>query len=243
MDWQPATLIEINSASKDVYSLLFKVSRWKKHFPGQHYDIRLTAENGYQAERSYSIASSPNEKDLIEFGVQLLDDGEVSPYLVNQLQIGEQIEVKGPLGGHFIWDITMPGPLLLIAGGSGVVPFLSMIRYYKENLKTISRRPVILLLSAQDQEHTPFYQEFREMSERGEMLKVILTLTRMFPTDWRGYKRRIDKEMLREAFGEYLDQRPMIFICGSDPFVENVANRMVDLGFQSHFIKTERFGG
>lgn len=242
MDWQRATLITNRQLTSDFYALTFEVDDWKKHYPGQHYDIRLTAENGYQAERSYSIASSPDDQGIVEFGVQLLEDGEVSPYL-SQLRHMEQIEVKGPLGGHFIWDMEMPGPVLMIAGGSGIVPIMSMLRHYLVNKGGITPRPLVLLMSAQDLEHLPYYEELKTMPEQDASIRIFFTLTRKAPKGWTGYQRRIDKEIIDEVFGAYKDQMPNIFVCGATPFVEVIANGLVNYGFNSHFIKTERFGG
>lgn len=241
-DWQVATLIKNEQLTPDFYSLTFEVDHWKRHLPGQHYDIRLTSEDGYQAQRSYSIASSPDDQGIIELGVQLLTDGEVSPYLI-RMKPKEQIEVKGPLGGHFIWDTNMPGPLLLLAGGSGIVPFMSMIRHYLKNEENILPRPIVLLMSASDIEHLPYYEELNKMTEESNSIRIFSTLTKKAPSNWTGFKRRIDREMLEEVLGAYRNQMPMIFVCGSTPFVENMANSLVDFGFESHFIKTERFGG
>lgn len=234
-----ATLMASHMIAEDVKSLTFRLASWQAHKSGQHYDIRLTAANGYQAERKYSVASAPEKLGEIEFGIQLLKNGEVSPYLF-ELPLGSQVEVRGPLGGHFIWETTMPGPLILIGGGSGMVPLVSMLRHAAIQRDT---RPIIFLISARSQERILYQQELQELKQQLPNLQVVTTLTESHPNDWKGYTRRIDKAMLEETVKDFRDAMPMIYICGPTPFVETAATLLVELGFHSHQIRTERFGG
>lgn len=216
-DWQTATLHETKQTASDIRSLFFSIPDWPDHLAGQHCDFRLTAASGYQAERSYSIASKPKEP-YIEFGVQLLQDGEVSPYLW-QMQPGDQVEIKGPIGGHFIWTPAVLGPLVLIGGGSGIAPLLSI---YKE----AAGREIVFIESASTTDKIMYYED----------LKSIL-ITRI--TSQEGH---IDQGFLDSHVSKLLSQMPMIYVCGPTPFVETVATALVNLGFNSHLIKTERFG-
>ncbi len=242
--WLIGTLISSKMVAENVKSLTFEVPEWLGHKTGQHCDIRLTSETGYQAQRSYSIANAPVAgSKLIEFGVQLLDNGEVSPYLWN-LALGDKIEIKGPLGGHFIWSTDMPGPLVLIAGGSGIVPLMAMLREHvaqKEKI-TESTRDLVLLISARTKEKVPYYIELEEYKNQYPNIKIFYTLTENTPAGWTGFSRRVDKEMLAEIVTGLLDKMPMTYICGPTGFVEAVANTLVEIGINPHSIKTERFG-
>lgn len=240
-NWQVATLLSSHDIAKGVKSLTFKTDHWIKHQSGQHYNIRLTSADGYQAERDYSIASTPEDSGIVEFGVQFLDDGEVSPYL-HQMKEGEQIEIKGPIGGHFIWDINMKGPLILIGGGSGLVPLMSMLRHYINNWDKDKNRQVILLISARDESLILYSQELKDIASKYPNIKIIITLTEKQPEGWTGYKRRIDDSMLTETFSGLISKMPMIYVCGPTPFVESVADNLVKIGFNSHEVFTERFG-
>jgi len=245
-NWQTATLIKSRFAASNVKTLVFSVDTLTPHEPGQHYDIRLTALNGYQAERSYSIASpsdSPSgEKGVLEFGVELLKNGEVSPYLW-ELKPGEKVEVRGPIGGHFIWNTNMPGPLGLIAGGSGMVPLMSMLRHYSAHAAIDPYREIVFLISARSLDRVLYREELDVFTKRHLNLRLILTLTDTPPPGWSGYARRIDAEMMRAVFGPLLGKMPMLYCCGPTLFVEVAANLLVDMGFNSHEIRTERFGG
>jgi ferredoxin-NADP reductase len=230
--------------AENVKSLTFEVPKWPGHKTGQHCDIRLTAENGYQAQRSYSIANAPEAGSTkVEFGVQILENGEVSPYLF-ALAVGDQIEIKGPLGGHFIWSTEMPGPLVLIAGGSGIVPLMAMLREHIDHAKTPeeSKREVALLVSARTQEKIPYYTELEYYKERHTNLKILYTVTESVPKDWTGFTRRVDKAMLTEITSGLVDKMPMTYVCGPTGFVEAVANTLVEIRMNPHSIKTERFG-
>jgi ferredoxin-NADP reductase len=207
---------------------------WPGHRAGQHLDVRLTAEDGYQAQRSYSIASAPEQGLAIT--VELLDDGEVSPYLVEELREGDEIELRGPIGGYFVWDADGGGPALLVAGGSGIVPLMAMIRH---RAAAGSTAPFRLLYSSRRLEDVIYRDELEQLA--GEGLEVFHTLTREQPTGWKGYSRRIDEDMLREVSFP-ADAGATVFICGSTRFVDTAADGLVTLGYDPLKIKTERFG-
>lgn len=242
-NWQIATLIKSEQVSVNVKSLVFKLANKQEVKAGQHYDIRLTAPNAYVAERSYSLASPPEqtqEKSEIEFGVQLLTDGEVSPYLW-QMKPDEQVEVRGPIGRHFVWCHSMPGPLVLIGGGSGVVPLVSMIRHWKNNLNspdqedTLNKnRRVILLASFRTLGHIFYKSELERLVQENETFKFVKVLT--------DREARIDSEKLKRVLNEIIDKMPMIYICGPTKFVEAISGSLVEMGINPHTIKTERFG-
>ncbi len=239
--WQTVILRESHMVAENVMALSFDAPDFAQFKSGQHVDVRLTAPNGYQAERSYSLANSPETVREVELGVQLLSDGEVSPYLF-QLKPGQQIELRGPVGGHFVWDISMPGPLILIGGGSGMVPLVSMLRHH--NAQTVDRgRDIFFLISSRNIERVLYREELEELKKKDAAFSSAITFTDVSPTGWDGYTRRIDKEMLEECFGQFLGKMPMIFVCGPTPFVEVVSKDLLTLGFNSHEIKTERFGG
>ncbi|HEY4510486.1 MAG TPA: FAD-binding oxidoreductase [Candidatus Paceibacterota bacterium] len=240
--WKVATLKESHMVAANVKSLTFTLSQWEGHMAGQHYDIRLTSPSGYQAERSYSAASAPEDEGIVEFGIQLLENGEVSPYLF-ELKAGEQIELRGPIGGHFIWDVKMPGPLVLIGGGSGMVPLVSMLRHHLKHREDVGQRDIVFLISARTIDHILYREELEKFSKNDSRLKIIRTLTDVQPKGWQGYSRRIDKEMLKETVGSLMGAMPMVYVCGPTPFVESVANNLLETGFNSHEIRTERFGG
>lgn len=243
-EWQVGTLVSSHMVADDVKSLVFRVEKWVEPKAGQHYDIRLTAPNGYQAERSYSVACPPEEKGIVEFGIQQLPGGEVSTFLY-EMEPGKQMELRGPLGGHFVWDVTVPGPLVLIGGGSGMVPLMSMLRHheYHRNEEAEKERKVVFLISAPNLGHVLWRDELEGLTMGDKNLEVVMTLTRQQPEGWTGYRRRIDEAMLTDVLGKLKDKMPMIYVCGPTPFVEAVADGLVRLGFNSHEIKTERFGG
>ncbi len=237
LEWQLAEVREIVAETPRVKSLLLHVPNWPGHLPGQHVDIRLTAEDGYQAQRSYSIASPP-EDELLTLTVERVDNGEVSQYLVNDLRAGDQFELRGPIGGYFIWTAATRGPLCLIAGGSGIAPLMAMLRHRdRRNGGT----PALLLYSSRSLEDVIYREELDAMARRGPDLRVVNTLTRTQPEGWLGYRRRIDKAMLAEACFPP-EQNPKIFVCGSTPLVEDVSRFLVELGHDPLTIKTERFG-
>jgi ferredoxin-NADP reductase len=213
------------------------VPGWEGHRPGQHVDLRLTAEDGYQAERSYSIASPPEQPRLV-LTVERLDEGEVSPYLVDELRVGDRVELRGPIGGYFTWTVQAGGPLLLVAGGSGVVPLMAMIRHRAAAKSDV---PARLLYSSRSYEEIIYRGELDSLTAVAQSFEVVHTLTRAQPSGWTGYRRRIDHEMLREIAWP-AEKRPIAFICGPTRLVESVATALVELGHEAGRIKTERFG-
>lgn len=238
LDWQLGEILTTQTETPRTKSITMTLPNWIGHRAGQHLDVRLTAEDGYQAERSYSIASPPEEQPRVTITVERLDDGEVSPYLTNELHTGDKLELRGPIGGYFVWDALMGGPLLLIAGGSGIVPLMAMIRHRAATGSTV---PTRLLYSSRSYEDIIYRDELDRLVKNTKMLEVIHTLTRAAPTGWKGYRRRIDAEMLREVAWPS-DQYPLIYICGPTPFVETAATTLATLGHEPRRIKTERFG-
>ena len=212
-------------------TLVLDVAGWPGHRAGQHVDLRLTAEDGYTAQRSYSIASPPEDGDPA-ITVERLDDGEVSPYLVDEAQPGDQIEVRGPVGGWFVWTAAAGGPLFLVAGGSGLVPLMSILRH---RARAGSAAEARLLLSARSDADVLYARELREL------VAPAITYTREAPAGWTGYARRVDRAMLAEA-GFPPERRPRIFVCGPTGFVEGVARELLGLGHDTSRIRTERFG-
>jgi len=237
LNWQLGTVAELVQETSRVASLVLDVPEWPGHLAGQHVDVRLTADDGYQAERSYSIASAP-EHPRLAITVERLDDGEVSPYLVGEVRKGDKVELRGPIGGYFVWRGDDHRPVLLVAGGSGVVPLMAMIRH-RTAIK--STTPTRLLYSSRSEEDIIYKAELDALSAAGDGLTVAHCLTRKQPPGWRGYARRIDRPMLEEVAWPKA-QNPIIFVCGPTPLVEGVAGHLVDLGYEAASIKTERFG-
>jgi ferredoxin-NADP reductase len=219
-------------------SITLNLPDWMGHRPGQHVDVRLTAEDGYRVERSYSIASPPEEAPHVTLTVERLDNGEVSPYLVDELRVGDKLELRGPIGGYFVWEAHLGGPLLLVAGGSGIVPLMAMLRH---RAAAGSMVPTRLLYSSRAYEDIIYREELDRLVAGGMALEVVHTLTRASPPGWTGYRRRIDTEMLREVAWPP-GQRPLAYICGPTPLVESAAGSLVSLGGDPARIKTERFG-
>ena len=217
-----------------VRTLELDVPDWPGHRAGQHVDVRLTAEDGYQAERSYSIASAPEEPLAVT--VERLEDGEVSPYLVDEAREGDAFEVRGPIGGYFVWEPDDPAPVLLIAGGSGVVPLMSMAR---DRVREGSSTPMRLLFSSRTLEDVIYREELEDLAGNG--FEVVHTLTRAQPPDWSGYSRRIDDDLLRDVAWPAAEE-PKVFVCGSTRFVDAGADGLVRLGYDPRWIRTERFG-
>jgi ferredoxin-NADP reductase len=235
LNWQVADVVGIVAETPSVDTIAFGVPGWSGHRAGQHVDVRLTAEDGYQAERSYSIASAP-AGTRVELTVERLGDGEVSPYLTEELRPGDQIELRGPVGGYFVWEASQGGPVLLVGGGSGVVPLMAMIRHRAATGSDVDMR---LLFSSRGWEDVIYRDELARIS--GDGLRVVHTLTRSRPPGWTGYARRVDAEMLAEV-GPSPAERPHIYVCGPTPFVEAVAEALVQLGHVPQQVKTERFG-
>jgi ferredoxin-NADP reductase len=235
LTWTLGEIVEVVAETPRVKTLLLDVADWPGHRPGQHVDVRLTAEDGYQAQRSYSIASAPEDRRLA-ITVERLDDGEVSPYLVDELRPGDRFELRGPIGGYFAWDVSLGGPLLLVGGGSGVVPLMAMLRH---RAAARSNVPARLLLSSRTWDDVIYRDELERLA--GDGLEIVHTLTRARPEGWSGYARRVDVELLREVAWRP-DDRPQTFVCGPTSFVETVASGLVELGHDPATIKTERFG-
>jgi ferredoxin-NADP reductase len=237
LDWQLAEVREIVVETWRVKSLVLRPSSWLGHRPGQHVDIRLTADDGYQAQRSYSIASPP-EDDLLSLTVERVENGEVSQYLVGELRAGDRFELRGPIGGYFVWTVAIGGPLCLIAGGSGIVPLMAMLRHRD---RWNGRVPAVLLYSSRTLEDVIYHEELDALARGDRHLRVVHTLTRRQPEGWTGYRRRVDRALLAEVCFPP-EQSPHIFICGSTPFVEEVSRLLVELGHDPAAIRTERFG-
>jgi ferredoxin-NADP reductase len=235
--WRLAEVGEVVAETPRTKSLVLDIPGWEGHKAGQHVDIRLTAEDGYQAQRSYSIASAP-EDDRLVLTVDRLDDGEVSPYLTEVLMAGDKLELRGPIGGYFTWEEGDGGPLLLIGGGSGVVPLMAMIRH---RAAVGSDVPTRLLYSSRSYEEIIYRDELEDLAARDGSLEVVHTLTRSKPEGWNGYDRRIDAQMLAEVAWPPEDS-PLAFVCGPTPLVEAVGGALVGLGHGSARVKTERFG-
>jgi ferredoxin-NADP reductase len=237
LSWRLARVAEIRPETPRVASLALDVPGWAGHLAGQHVDVRLTAEDGYQAERSYSIASAPDGQ-RVELTVERLDDGEVSPYLADELREGDQFELRGPIGLYFVWRPELSVPLLLVAGGSGVVPLMAMLRH---RATSGSRVPARLLFSSRTLEDVIYREELEQLAAAGDGLTVTHTLTRVQPPGWPSYDRRIDAAMLKEV-GWPPEARPLVYVCGPTRLVEAVADDLVALGHDPLRVKTARFG-
>ena len=233
MSWQIATVADVVDETARVRTIVLDISDWPGHRAGQHLDVRLTAEDGYRAEREYSIATAPGEP--VSITVERLEDGEVSPYLTEELRAGDGIELRGPLGGYFVWDPADGGPLLLAAGGSGIVPLRAVLRHRNRSGSDV---PVRLLYSSRTLADVIYRAELEHPAEGTE---VIHTLTRERPSGWTGYARRVDSELLSEVVWP-AQEDPRAFVCGPTSFVETVASGLVQLGYRPERVKTERFG-
>ena len=236
LGWQLAAVVAKYVETPRVMTVRFASDAWPGHLPGQHVDVRLTSDDGYQAQRSYSIASAPVVGEL-DLTVEEVADGEVSPYLTEELRPGDRIELRGPIGGYFTWTVADGGPLLLVGGGSGVAPLMSMLRYWAA---IGNDTPATLLYSSRSWEEIIFREELERLSA-GPALRVIHTLTRSHPPGWDGYTRRIDSAMLEDAIGTAGPGR-LAYVCGPTQLVENVATNLVTLGYPPARVKTERFG-
>jgi ferredoxin-NADP reductase len=236
LNWQVAEVAESVEETAGVRSLVLNAPEWAGHRAGQHVDVRLTAEDGYQAVRSYSIASAPAGGALV-VTIERLDDGEVSPYLVDELRPGDKLERRGPIGGYFVWDSSTGGPLLLVGGGSGIVPLMAILR---ERVATGSDAAVRLLASWRTAEDIIYRAELEQLGAL-EGVEVVHTLTRGTPEGWGGRSGRIDRAMLTELTWPP-DTTGLSFVCGPTGLVEAVAGALAELGHAPGQIKTERFG-
>jgi ferredoxin-NADP reductase len=237
LSWQLATVRAHIDETPSVRSIELEPPAWGGHRAGQHVDVRLTAEDGYQAQRSYSIASAPEDERLV-LTIERLEDGEVSPYLVDELRPGDQLELRGPVGGYFVWEASYGGPLLLIGGGSGVVPLRAILRHHRAIRNEV---PLRLLYSERTYEDVIYREELMQLADPGRGVDVHFTLTRAQPEGWRGYGRRIDRELLEELSWPP-GERPLVYVCGPTAFVETAASALVGLGHEPGRIRTERFG-
>jgi ferredoxin-NADP reductase len=236
-NWRVAEVVDIGEETSRVRTLTLRVADWPGHVPGQHVDVRLTGEDGSQAQRSYSITSAPEARE-ISLAVERLEEGEVSPYLASEVRPGDRFELRGPIGGYFIWTVERGGPLVLIAGGSGIAPLMSMLRHRATQK---AKFPATLLYSARRYEEIIFREELDRMAAADPYLQVAYTLTREQPADWRGGNKRIDRESLL-AFVNTPKQRPQIYVCGPSGLVENTAKLLIEIGHERGCIRTERFG-
>ena len=234
--WRLAGVSELIDETPRAKTVLLDVPDWPGHVAGQHVDVRLTAEDGYQTERSYSIASPPEDM-IVALTVERIDDGEVSPYLTEELRVGDELELRGPFGGYFNWRSEDGGPLLLVAGGSGLVPLMAMLRH---RAISTSAAQAHLLLSVRSVEDVLYRAELEDLGSR-DWLAAHYTFTRHAPAGWHGFARRVDREML-SSVGPDPAAHPRIFVCGPTAFVEQAADVLVALGHEPGAIRTERFG-
>jgi ferredoxin-NADP reductase len=239
--WQIATVTAVGVETPTVRSFSLAAPAWAGHRAGQHVDLRLTAEDGYSVERSYSIASEPERTDSFDITVEEIEGGEVSPFLHEVVVVGDRLEVRGPIGGYFVWEAVGAAaaePLFLVAGGSGVVPLMAMLRH---RARAGARNPTRLLFSSRHWEEVIYREELDALAVAGDGLEVVHTLTRSRPDGWTGYDRRIDDRMIAEVL-EPLGARARCFICGPTALVEVAANALVRLGLPADRVRTERFG-
>ena len=238
LEWQAGRVTAIRPETRQTKSFSFALPKWMAHRPGQHYDVRLTAPDGYQTERSYSIASPPERLGEIELTVERIPDGEVSPYLHDVLMPGDQLELRGPIGGYFVWEVSLGGPLLLVGGGSGVVPLMAMLRHRAAQHSTL---PARILYSSRTAEDVIYRDELDGMAAADPTFEPFYTFTRQPPAGWTGYRRRIDATMLAEVMRPF-DRRARVYVCGPTLLVEAVANALVQMELPIEQIRTERFG-
>lgn len=238
LEWQIATVKALKDETPHVKSVTLTLPNWEPHRAGQHYDIRLTAADGYQVQRSYSIASEPERAGEIDLTVEKIQDGEVSPYIHDVLVVGDQVEVRGPIGGYFVWEAKLGGPLLLIAGGSGVVPLMSMLRH---RAAAGSNVPARLLFSSRTPVDAIYFDELDKLHSKSDGFEVFHTFTRVQPPGWKGYARRIDMQMVGDV-AKPLGKSAQVFVCGPTALVESAANALVQAGIPAAQVKTERFG-
>jgi ferredoxin-NADP reductase len=229
-------VVELIEETPQVKSIVLDLPDWPGHHAGQHVDVRLTTEDGYQAQRSYSIASAP-EDDHVVLTVERLDDGEVSPYLTDELRAGDRLELRGPIGGYFVWEASLGGPLLLVAGGSGIVPLCAMLRHRAAAGSTVAARLLYSSRSLGD----VIYRDDLDRFAADDEVDIRLTLTREWPAEWKGLRGRVDKKLLGEVAWP-AEEGALTYICGPTGFVEAAANGLVELGHDPAPIRTERFG-
>jgi ferredoxin-NADP reductase len=240
LEWRVARVLDVLNETPRARTLVLDVPQWPGHRAGQHVDVRLVAEDGYQAQRSYSIASPPEDR-TVSLTVERLDDGEVSPYLVDELRRGDGLEIRGPIGGYFVWDVAVGGPLLLVAGGSGIVPLMAMLRRRaRADASARAAVPVRVLYSARTPDDAIYRAELEQLTDP-PLVEVAFTFTRSAPPTWTGYRRRIDRTMLESVIWPP-SAGPHAFVCGPTVLVESVASLLVELGHAASRVRTERFG-
>jgi ferredoxin-NADP reductase len=237
LGWQPALLVAIEPRTARVKSYFVEPLRPFSFRAGQHVDVRLTAPDGYQAERSYSIASAPEAAGPFELVIELLDDGEVSPYFHEIAEVGDEIEIRGPFGGHFVWSVGDGGPLLLVGGGSGIVPLMSMLRH--RALGAAETRTLVLV-AAKSADAVIFRQELLALERTPNGPSVVLALSRERAERADDYSRRVDRDMMTELCGRLVDPPRHVFVCGSNPFVEAVTKSLAEAGVPADVVRTER---
>jgi ferredoxin-NADP reductase len=237
LTWTVAEVVGRIDETPRVRSLTLDVPGWTGHLPGQHIDVRLTAEDGYQAQRSYSIAT-PADGSRVTTTVERLDDGEVSPYLTDVLVVGDRIELRGPIGGYFVWEPSRGGPLLLVAGGSGIAPLMAMLR---SRVAARSDVPVRLLCSWRSADDVIYADELNAIAADADGVAITHTLTRSAPEGWTGRRGRFDRDALA-MLAWPAELQPLTYICGPTGFVEAVASVLVELGHDPARVLTERFG-
>jgi ferredoxin-NADP reductase len=239
--WRVGSVAKIIRETARVRTLVLEVPGWPGHRAGQHVDVRLTAEDGYQTERSYSIASPPEDAH-ISLTIERLENGEVSSYLVDELREGDALELRGPIGGHFVWSVLDGGPLMLVGGGSGIVPLMAMLRHRAHASESVRRTiPARLLYSSRSWQELIYRDELAHLAEEDDSLRLVHTITREPPANWTGYARRIDRAMLAEVAWAP-SAHPHVYVCGGSPLVETAAEALVALGYEPTSIRTERFG-
>jgi len=239
MQWQTAVITKIVGRSTTVKSFFFDLDEPFAFTAGQHVDVRLTAPDGYRAQRSYSIASAPESADGLELAIERLDDGEVSPFFHDVAEVGDRIDLRGPIGGHFIWTAEEGGPVLLIAGGSGVVPFVSFARHRAARGSTA---PMLLLFSARTSSDLLFRDELTALHDRRDGFELAVTLTREKTPRNGFFLRRIDAAMIADMLSRQSEPPRLIYVCGSNPFVAVAADGAIAAGVPAERIRTERYG-
>ena len=240
LEWRVATVTSVRDETPHARTIVLEVPDWPGHRAGQHVDVRLVAEDGYEAQRSYSIASPP-ESAAVELTVERIANAEVSPYLCDVLREGDGLEVRGPIGGYFVWSVARDGPLLFVAGGSGIVPLMSMLRHRSRASAAVqARTPIRMVYSARSLDDVIYRRELESLANDSGV-RVALTLTRSAPPDWSGYRRRVDRAMLDEVAWPAAPNTQG-FVCGPTPLVESVASLLVDMGYDPARVRTERFG-
>ena len=238
LEWQAGTVTAIRPETRQTKSFTLSLPRWMAHRPGMHYDVRLTAPDGYKTERSYSIASPPEQVGMIQLTVERIEDGEVSPYLHDVVVAGDQLEVRGPIGGYFVWEVALGGPLLLIGGGSGVVPLMAMLRHRAAQHASL---PARILYSSRTADDVIYRDELDALAAGDRGFEAFFTFTRQAPPGWTGYRRRIDAAMLTELIKPF-GTKARVYVCGPTLLVEAVATALVQMALPIEQIRTERFG-